>query len=665
VSLTDIIPISEALKQAAQDCDQNSVSISFPNTTDGLNSSFMYTQILKEILLTIDFEPVHFKEFLTYCREQYAGNTAELKNVDKFDKNYRRQLPVWWYTYECFLYSMLNRALRTMEVELIIKMGFFIRDLHEHLAALHTEQFGGHSTSFTVYRGQGLSQTDFDQMKKTQGGLLSFNNFLSTSMNRDVSLAFARKTTANSDLMGIVFVMKIDPSIPSTSFANIRDVSYFEGEEEILFSMHSIFRIGQIKQIDRNNRLWQVDLLLTSDNDPEFQALTERMREETFPNLKGWERLGNLLIKLGQFNKAQQVCEVLLDQASDEHEEAGRVKDDQGEYAEAITFYEKSIKIKQKILPPTHQDLATSYNNIGIVYDHLDDHSKALSYHEKALEIYQKSLPPNRPALATAYNSIGLVYEKMVDYSKALSYYEKALEIYQKSLPQNHPTFAIIYNNIGFVYDKKGDYSKALSYYEKALKIKQKTLPPNHPSLATSYNNIGDVYDKIGDHSKALSYYEKALKNYQKSLPPNHPDLATTYSNIGLVYDSMSDYSKALSSFEKAMEIYQKTRPPNYPLLATSYNNIGSMYSKMGDYPKALSYHEKALEIRQKIPPPNDSDLVTSYNNIGEVYLAMGDYSKALSFYERALDIGQRSLPTNHFYLPILKFVIEFLKNKL
>ena len=40
--------------------------------------------------------------------------------------------------------------------------------------------------------------------------------------------------------------------------------------------MHSVFRIGEIKQIDNNNRLWQVDLTLTSDNDPQLHALTER-----------------------------------------------------------------------------------------------------------------------------------------------------------------------------------------------------------------------------------------------------------------------------------------------------------------------------------------------------------------------------------------------------
>ena len=131
---TEIESICEALKQAAQDhCDQNSVSISFVKTTDGaanqdldtLDPSFMYTQILKKILLSIDFEQVHFDQFITYCHEQLAGSTAQLSNVEKLCKEYRDHPPIWWYTYESFLYSMVNRALRTMEVDLIIRMGFF------------------------------------------------------------------------------------------------------------------------------------------------------------------------------------------------------------------------------------------------------------------------------------------------------------------------------------------------------------------------------------------------------------------------------------------------------------------------------------------------------------------------------------------------------------
>jgi tetratricopeptide (TPR) repeat protein len=618
---TDITPICEALKQAARDCDQNSVSISFvkkaeANSTqdlDHLDSSFMYTQILKEILLTIDFEQSHINEFLTYCREELAGNTIELKNVEKIKNEYHRHQPIWWYTYESFLYSMLNRALRTMEVDRIIKLGFFVRDLHNHIMALHSEQYGGHQHShfFTLYRGQGLSQTDFDQLKQTQGGLFAFNNFVSTSQNADVSLNFARRTINTSTLVGVLFVMKIDPSISATPFANVENVGYYPGEAEILFSMHSVFRIGQMEQIDGNDRLWQVYLTLTGDDDPQLHALTECMRDETSSDYKGWHRLGKLMIKLGQFNKAEELYGILLKQTTNKGEkrhlfsQLGRIKHNQGKYAEAIGFHKKSISIKQKILSPNHPDLATSYACHGSVYDNMGEYSKALSYYEKALEIKQKTHPANHPNLATSYSHIGLVYDNMGKYSKALSYYEKALEIRQKTLPANHPSLATSYNNIGLLYDKMGEYSQALSYYEKALEIWQKTLPANHPLLATSYNNIGEAYRNMGEYSKAVSSHEKAFEIRQKTLPENHPDFAQSYNNIGLVYKNMGEYSRAFSYYEKALEIKQKTLPANHPSLATSYNNIGGVYYNMGEYSKALSYFERALDIKQLSLPPN------------------------------------------------------------
>jgi tetratricopeptide (TPR) repeat protein len=198
-----------------------------------------------------------------------------------------------------------------------------------------------------------------------------------------------------SNLVGVLFILKIDPSISATPFANVENVGYYPGEKEILFSMHSVFRIGQVKQIDENDRLWQVDLILTGDNDPQLHALTESMREET-KGPTGWFRLGKLMIKVGQFNKAEELYDILLKQTTNDREKShlvqqiGQIKYYQGKYEEAIGFYEKALEIFQKTLPANHPSLATSYNNIGAVYDDMGEYSKALSSHEKALSSIKK-----------------------------------------------------------------------------------------------------------------------------------------------------------------------------------------------------------------------------------------------------------------------------------
>ncbi|CAF0765405.1 unnamed protein product [Adineta steineri] len=656
---TDITSICEALKQAAHQCEQNATSISFVASNkklDQLDPSFMYTQILQEILLTINFEDKHFKEFITYCRDAFVENEYELDNITKLERDYHDQKPIWWYTYQCFLYTMLNQALRSMDVDMIVRMGFFIKDLHRDIQRLHSEQFEGEQSdkTFTVYRGQCLSKEDFTEMTKTKGGLLSFNNFLSTSKNRDVSLCFAPRVTINPDLVGILFVMSINPTDLTSPFASITDVSNFHMEDEILFSMHTVFRIGGIQPIDENNHVYQVNLTLINDSDQDLRTLSDHIRQETFPDERGWYRLGLLLIKMGQFNKAQEVYEVLLNQAINESDKAniyhqlGRIKHNQRGYQEALSSHEKALTIRQQLLPSNHPDLGDSYNRIGNVYDSMSDYPKALSYYEKALVIRQQSLPSNHPDLGDSYNNIGNVYKNMGDYPKALSSYEKAFAVRQQSLPSNHPDLGASYNNIGLVHKNMGDYSKALSSHEKALAIQQQSLPSNHPDLGASHNNIGIVYDEMGDYPKALSSHEKAFAIRQQSLPSDHPNLGASYNNIGLVYGKMGDYPEALSNYEKALEIQQQSLASNHPNLGTSYNNIGIVYNSIGDYSKALSYYEKALAIRQQSLPSDHPDLGASYNNIGAVYYSMSDYPKALSNYDKALAIRQQSLPLNH-----------------
>jgi tetratricopeptide (TPR) repeat protein len=663
---TEISPIFILIEKAVRESDQDSVSVGVvaveresKQNLNEIDQSFMYTQILKEILFEIDYNIESIKDFVIYCREKYRDDCIELENIAKFEKEYRPEKAIWWYTYECFLYRMLNRVLRNQEVSIIIKLGFFIRDLHRQLEILHAQQYGKQQSHLlTLYRGQGVAISDFEKLLKTPGGLLSFNNFLSTSEDSKVSLQFGKGGKAKPGFVRILFEMTVSSSISSSPFALLDEVSFFKDtEKEILFSAHTVFRIGEIVPMDEKKLQWLVKLTLTSDNNTQLNEFTQRLREET-AGTTGWFRLGILLIKIAEYGKAEELYQELLARhSSDEIEKAhiyhqlGWTKRKRCDYVEALSYYEKALEIRQNKLPSIHPDLALSYNNIGDVYKGLGENEKALWCYEKALQMRQKLLPPNHPDLATSLNNIGDLYNDMTEYSKALSFYEKALQMRQKCLPSNHPDLATSYNNIGNAYCNIGEYSQALPCYDKALEISEKTLPPYHPDLASFYSNFGFIFDQIGDYTKALSYYEKALDIWLKSFDLNHPTLITAYNNIGILYLSMGEYSQALSYCEKALAVCQNSRSPNHPDFATTYNNIGQVYFHIGEYSKALSYYEQDLEISKNVLPSNHIDLAVSYNSIGNMHYHMGEYSNALSNYQKALEICQESLPANHTHI--------------
>ncbi|CAF2071260.1 unnamed protein product [Rotaria magnacalcarata] len=324
-------------------------------------------------------------------------------------------------------------------------------------------------------------------------------------MEPNVGMEFVERTLQKSpDVVGVIFIITIDQSKLSTSntpFAMIDEHSAIPSEQEILFTMHTIFRVVEMKQTAKNNRLWEVQLTITDDNDPQLSTLTNRIREEI--DGRGWYRMGQLMLKVGHLDQAEELYQELLKNASTDSDRAhiyhmlGILQYQQGKYPEAVKFYEKSLEIKRKTLPEDDASLATSYNNIGGVYYNMGEYSKALEYYEKSLKIREVSLPPTHPDLATSYNNIGSVYNGVGEYSKALEFYGKSLKIWEISLPPTHPDLATSYNNIGLVYDNMGEYSKALSYLEKALDILRMSLPPTHPNIKTAMNSIAAVKKKL------------------------------------------------------------------------------------------------------------------------------------------------------------------------
>ncbi|CAF2113552.1 unnamed protein product, partial [Rotaria magnacalcarata] len=191
--------ICKRLIKATRVCDHDSIPMSFvpkqiveegatgsdKNNLDRLPPSYMYSIIFKDIILEIDDDDEKsMNTLVNFCQQQKVSET-ELK---EFKHKYRNRSAVWWYTKPMFLYGMLNRALRTLDMERMTKLGFFIRSLHRQLEQLHQEQSANFQTALTVYRGQGMSKEDFQNLFNSKGGLLSFNNFLSTTKIHSATL---------------------------------------------------------------------------------------------------------------------------------------------------------------------------------------------------------------------------------------------------------------------------------------------------------------------------------------------------------------------------------------------------------------------------------------------------------------------------------------------
>ena len=137
----------------------------------------------------------------------------------------------------------------------------------------------------------------------------------------------------------------------------------------------------------------QVHLNVACDKDTDLRQLIDFIRKETFPDSNGWYRLGLVLWKMGEPAKAQQVYEILLGQETKESDKAsiyhqvGLIKDEQGEYAKGIAYYEKALEIEERQIPHRDQSLTTSYDKIGLLHEKIGNYSKAHACFERAVGI--------------------------------------------------------------------------------------------------------------------------------------------------------------------------------------------------------------------------------------------------------------------------------------
>jgi tetratricopeptide (TPR) repeat protein len=373
-------------------------------------------------------------------------------------------------------------------------MRFFITDLYFQL----NDQFlNENSSDIHVYRGQAISINELNLIRENIGEFLSMNSFLSTSKNREISMNFAKQIIPTSELTRILFEFNINRHIENIRpYANIKHLSYFSEEDELLIGLGAIFQINQI-EYNQIEQIWICKMLLCSQDNYQLKDIMERDKKNIGQDITS---LGYLLYQMGDKDKAKQ--------------------------------YFKQLLNNQQSL--TDLDISSCYRGLGAIAFAQDEFENALENHFKELEIYQNSSPPvPQFYIGDCYICIGNIYRYTNQLDKALQYQEKALNL----LPEDHPSYPNIYRNIADIYSDQKKYDLAVENFNKCLSIQQTLLPDGHPHIGTTYANIGAMYGNKLDSKQALIYYEKAKNIWLKTRPPTHPDILQLEENMQICKD--------------------------------------------------------------------------------------------------------------------------------
>lgn len=472
---------------------------------DSKNALFMYFQLLIDILLqmTNDQNSRAKQELIDHFKRIYEENEVQEKVIEEFENDYQAEKAIWWYTRPTFLYNTLNKALRESDYEVLLALRFFISDLHRQLSSAYETfldlQNSNDDPILKVYRGQSISIDDLRYIRENVGQYMSIQNFLSTSIDRQIGLFFAHASAASSiDTARLVLQINIDTRMTNTKpYGDITSLSYFPDEQEVMIMLGSIFKIEQV-EYDECEEVWTGTLSLCGEDDYALKELMKQMKEETDGGISS---LGWLLYNQGEYEKATNYFQQLLLEPMTDDFDRGQCYRGLGAIQIALQNYDKALENFQKELDllseeNDEENIAETYAKIGEVYFFKKDYDSALLYAQRALNIF---LRLNSPELSDVHRTIAHIYHAKQQFNIELEYYQKALEVDCQHLPANHYNFGITYESMGSNYHNSGNYRKAMEHFLKAREIYLKALPPKHSRILTLEKSIDQARSKLND----------------------------------------------------------------------------------------------------------------------------------------------------------------------
>ena len=240
---------------------------------------------------------------------------------------------------------------------------------------------------------------------------------------------------------------------------------------------------------------------------------------------KGLAICGNLFAKIysetGKLIKAKSHAEKglsLLEKKEFFHsaeiaEGLGAINNIQGNYAAALSYYQKALFNFQKL--KDHKRIAETRHHIGMLYIKLNKYESAINQFNQCISISTRI--DYLSALGTAYAGKAYLYTRLHDFSLASAFGDKAMEICYRT--NDKLSIAETYKVKGIIQRHLSNYETCESYLLTSLRI-NKELGNKLNQAETSFE-LALLYKETGKIEESKSYFVNAVRYFRKINAPN------------------------------------------------------------------------------------------------------------------------------------------------
>ncbi|MEG3986619.1 tetratricopeptide repeat protein [Microcoleus sp. S28C3] len=307
-----------------------------------------------------------------------------------------------------------------------------------------------------------------------------------------------------------------------------------------------------------------------------------------------------------------------VDREAEEWKKRGNEQYEQGNFQEALAFYEGSIELKY--------NAPEVWEKRGLVLQKLGNYQGAIDSNNTASILYRSSTNHDSASVSKPQESFLIQSDRKSSFNKALEIkldddeawfnrgvtlfnlgkLEEAIASWDKAL-EFQPDFPLAWNNRGFALGNLGRLEEAIASYDKALEFQ--------PDFHLAWINRGIALGSLGRFEEEIATYDKALEF--------KPDDRDAWNNRGIALRELGRLEEAIAAYDKALEI-----KPDYH---HTWNSRGNVLCELGRLEEAIAAYDKALEFKP--------DYHEAWNNRGIKLYNLGRLEDAIASFDKALEI--------------------------
>jgi tetratricopeptide (TPR) repeat protein len=263
--------------------------------------------------------------------------------------------------------------------------------------------------------------------------------------------------------------------------------------------------------------------------------------------------LGVLYRSQGDVVKAEQMFQDALAQITDEPEllsikatvlhELGIFYDNLSKPEEAITLYQQSLELKERI--GNVQGKAATLQCMAGIYANQGNVEKAITLYQQSLELTERI--GNVQGKAATLHGMANIYANQGDVEQAIALYQQSLELTERI--GDVQTKAATLHQMAGIYANQGDVEKAIALYQQSLKLTERI--GDVQTKAVTLVMMAQLLVMQGDFNRAIKYNHESLGILTRLKSPDAANVQSILSSILLASPYAEQIQQLLSQSDQ------------------------------------------------------------------------------------------------------------------